>query len=374
VDKTSTKSPEEERLWPLSDSGRPARFYRQLVMTTLTVVLVAALVFLLDRFAAVLQQLLTAGFLAYIILPVQRWLVRYHVPGPLAFLVIVAAILCLGGVLALAIQASFADLSAKLPAYQKSFAQLVEDLARDVPGLEEYVIQPLLKRDASPADRGVQTLRSALSTLVGFVGNAFVVLIYLVFLLAEQAGVRGRIAQAFGPERAPYVLGIVAQINESIAQYISVKTLMSVLGGVLTTAILYGFGVDYAVLWGVLAFLLNYIPYLGSLVATVLPVLLALVQFQSLGYALVLLVALGVMQNGIAYGIEPFLASSRLNLSPLVIILALAFWGALWGLIGVILAVPLTVTIKIVLENIPATRYLAILMSHAASGEGIGAR
>jgi predicted PurR-regulated permease PerM len=334
--------------------------------------LVAALVFLLDKFAAVLQQLLTAGFLAYIILPVQRWLVRYHVPGPVAFLVIIAAILCLGGGLALALQASFEDLSAKLPAYQQSFARLVEDFGRDVPGVQEHLIQPLLKRDASSADRGVQTLRRALSTLAGFVGNAFVVLIYLVFLLAEQGGIRARIAKAFGPERAPFVLGIVAQINDSIAQYISVKTLMSVLGGVLTTAVLYGFGVDYAVLWGVLAFLLNYIPYLGSLVATVLPVLLALVQFQSLGYALVLLAALGVVQNGIGYGIEPFLASSRLNLSPMVIILALAFWGALWGLVGVILAVPLTVTIKIVLENIPATRYLAILMSHTAHGAKTG--
>jgi predicted PurR-regulated permease PerM len=346
-----------------------APFQSQLLIATMTVVLVAGLVFLLDKFGTILQQLLTAGFLAYIIIPCHHWLVRHRVPGPLAYLFIVAAILGLAGVLGLAIQASIEDLSAKLPAYQRSFSRLVEDLARDVPGFDEHLLQPLLQRDASAAGQGVQALRSALNTLVGFVSRAFVVLIYLCFILAEQAGFKERISQAFGPERAPYFLRIIGQVNDSITQYISVKTLMSALCGVLVTAVLYGFGVDYAVLWGVLAFLLNYIPYLGSWIATVLPVLLALVQFQSLGYALAVLAALAVLQNAIGYGLEPFLASSRLNLRPLVIILSLAFWGALWGIVGVILAVPLVVSSKIILENIPATRYLAILMSTSGPRE-----
>src|SRR5262249_479792 len=165
--------------------------------------------------------------------------------------------------------------------------------------------------------------------------------VYLIFMLAEQAGAGRRIARAFSPERAAYVMNVVRQINDSIAQYIFVKTLMSLLSGVLTTAVLYPLQVDYPVPSGVLAFLLNSIPCLGSFVATVLPVLLALVQFQDIGHAFLVLAALVVVQNGIGYGIEPFLAGSRLNVSPLLIIVALAFWGALWGIVGMILAVPL---------------------------------
>jgi AI-2 transport protein TqsA len=366
VDTESSEKHKAGRSTAPGEGAAATRFYRQLMIAAMTVVLLAGLVYLLDKFGTVLQQLLTAGFVAYIILPIQRWLVRAHVPPALAYLLIVAAILGLGLVVGLAVQENFADLTTKLPGYQKNFTQLVERLSKDIPELDDNLIRPLLHRESASVDEGMKNLRRALNTLAGFLSQAFVVLIYLIFILAEQAGVQQRIGTAFGPERAPHIRHVIEQVNNSIAEYLSVKTLMSVLGGVLTVVVLYAFGVDYPILWGVIAFLLNYIPYLGSLAATVLPVLLAVVQFQSLGYALLLLAVLAVVQNGIGYGIEPFVAGSRLNLSPLVIILALAFWGALWGIVGMILAVPLVVTIKIILENIPATRPLAILMSHGA--------
>ena len=129
--------------------------------------------------------------------------------------------------------------------------------------------------------------------------------------------------------------------------------------------ILFAFGVDYAVVWGLIAFLFNYIPYLGSFVATVLPVLLSLVQFENQGLTLAILVLLLVMQNAIGYLIEPRLAGKRLDLSPLVIILSLAFWGSLWGIVGMILAVPLVVTIKSILEQTAPTQPLARMLSNA---------
>jgi predicted PurR-regulated permease PerM len=124
------------------------------------------------------------------------------------------------------------------------------------------------------------------------------------------------------------------------------------------------FGVDYPIFWGIVAFLLNFIPYLGSWVAVALPVLLSLVQFESPWRAVILLLILLSIQNAIGYAIEPSIAGSRLNLSPLVIILSLAFWGTLWGIVGMILAVPLVVVIKSILENIPETRPLATMLSN----------
>jgi predicted PurR-regulated permease PerM len=348
---------------PPAEWAPATRFYRQLMTTTLSLVLLAVLVFLLEKFATILQQLLTAVFLVYMILPVHRWLERHRVPSAAAYLVITLLLFGLTTAVVLAVQASVADLMTKLPTYRANCLAMVERLTARLPEHGEKLIDPLIHREGLTVDQTFAALRGAVETLAGFLGQAFVVLVYLVFLLAEQAGGPRRIEAALGPERGRFVLGVVRQVNDSIAEYLWVKTVMSLLTGVLTTAVLYAFGVDYPVLWGVVAFLLNYIPYLGSLLATVLPVLLGLVQTQSFTHALLLLLVLSVVQNGIGYGIEPFLTGSRLNLSPLMIILALAFWGALWGIVGMILAVPLVVTARIALANIPATRPLAALMT-----------
>jgi predicted PurR-regulated permease PerM len=335
------------------------------MVTTLTLVLLAVLVYLLEKFATILQQLLTAAFLAYMLLPVHRWLVRHRFPSAVAYLLITLLLFGLITAVVLAVQASVADLKTKLPTYRANCMEMVERVTTRLPGVEEKLIEPLRHREGLTVDQTFSALRGALEALAGFLGEAFVVLVYLIFLLAGLAGGPRRIEAALGPDRGPFVLGVVRQINDSIAEYLWVKTVMSVLIGVLTTVVLYAFGVDYAILWGVVAFLLNYIPYLGSLVAMVLPTLLALVQSQSLPHALLLLAVLAVVHNGIGYGLEPLMAGNRLNLSPLIIILALAFWGALWGIVGMILAVPLVVTVKIILENIPATRPLAALMAGA---------
>jgi predicted PurR-regulated permease PerM len=132
--------------------------------------------------------------------------------------------------------------------------------------------------------------------------------------------------------------------------------------GLLTTVVLLIFGVDFAFTWGALAFLFNYIPYLGSLIATLLPILLALVQFDSWWQAAVIGVVLVGMQEFLGMVVEPKMAGAKLGVSPLLIILSLAFWGVVWGIVGMILAVPLLVAIKIVLDSIPATQPVAKLM------------
>ena len=129
--------------------------------------------------------------------------------------------------------------------------------------------------------------------------------------------------------------------------------------------LLWIFGVDYAVLWGVIAFVLNYIPYIGAAIAVLIPTLLAMLQTGSPGLGLFLiLIVLNVIHGVIGYWLEPVLAGDRLDLSPLVFIVSLAFWATVWGVVGMIMAVPLMVSVKIVLENIPATRPLANLLAN----------
>jgi AI-2 transport protein TqsA len=253
-------------------------------------------------------------------------------------------------------------LQIKLPEYEQSLVRLLDKAMDQLPALGSK--HAGLDDEMLGLEKGTKFAQAALGTLSNFLSQAFVVLIYLVFMLAERAGLRERLDKAFAAQRVQEIEDVIQRINAAITQYIVVKTCMGLLAGVLTAAVLLAFGVDYALLWGILAFLFNYIPYLGSIVASVLPVLLSLVQFEDPLVTLCILGLLLLVQNLIGYLIEPRLAGRRLDLSPLVIIVSLAFWGSLWGIIGMILAVPLVVVIKTILEHMLPTRPLARMLSN----------
>ena len=139
--------------------------------------------------------------------------------------------------------------------------------------------------------------------------------------------------------------------------------MVSALTGIISYIILLWVGVDYAPFWALLIFMLNYIPTIGSMVAVLLPTTLALVQFDTFGPFVTLLVSLGTVQVLIGNVLEPRLMGSSLNLSPLVVILALSLWGQMWGVTGMFLSVPITVISMIVLANFPQTRAIAVAMS-----------
>ncbi|HDL18350.1 MAG TPA: AI-2E family transporter [Bacteroidetes bacterium] len=141
------------------------------------------------------------------------------------------------------------------------------------------------------------------------------------------------------------------------------KTLISLATGLIATIILIVFGVDFAVVWGMLTFLLNYIPNIGSIIATAPPILVAFLQFDSFLRPLWITVLLLLVQMAMGNIIEPKFMGKSLDLSPLVVILFLIFWGFLWGIVGMILAVPIAATIKIVTANFPALRPVSVLMS-----------
>jgi predicted PurR-regulated permease PerM len=368
------KSPRDVAVLPLIpgaghgstvDRKTGVQFQKQLNFLAAGLIVLVATVYLLQTFAGVLQQLLVAVFLVYLIMPPYRWLVRRNVSPLLSAILILAGILIAFSALGVVIGNSVVELEARLPAYEEAVARLINKAAAQFPGLPAEALAPWKHGPPLELDQVTQLARAALRNLSDFLSRFFVVLVYLLFILAERAGFRQRMAVAFQPERAQHIHELVQRINASITQYLVVKTLMSLLGGVLTWAVLIAFGVDYAVMWGLIAFLFNYIPYLGSFIATVLPVLLSLVQFENPVLTLAILALLLIVQNAIGYLIEPRLAGKRLDLSPLVIILALAFWGSLWGIVGMILAVPLVVTIKSILEQMAPTQPLARMLSNA---------
>ncbi len=348
----------------------PAHFQRQLTIATLAILLVVLLGFVLYVCASILQPLFIAGLLVYLILPVHRRLVRWRVPSVVAYLLIVVAVLALFlGIGRLAYQ-NFAELLGKrLSVYEERVDRLARQvlggLPFEVPDLENWHLRNLLTFDIGPDSRVRSVLRAAVGNFLEFLTATFVVLVYLIFLIAERVSLPARLVRAFGEARAREIMAVVEAINRGVHDYIALKTFVSALQGVLSFTVLAAFGVEFAVMWGVLIFLFNFIPYLGSLVAVSLPVILSFLQYDEEPWKpLLITVLLLVIQRVVDNYIEPRLAGHKLGLSPLIVILALAFWGWLWGIVGMILAVPLTVIGKIILANIRETRPLATLISN----------
>ena len=198
------------------------------------------------------------------------------------------------------------------------------------------------------------------NTFFGFIGQGVLVLLFLLFMLFESARFHEKAEKAFG-EDSP-VLDTVRCISRDLKVYMLWKTGISFITGFLTAMACLVFGVDFPFFWGLIAFGLNFIPNLGSIVAAVLPCLLALFQFDSPFRALGLLLTLVGMQNVMGSLIEPKLMGRSLSLSPLLLLLSLVFWGWLWGVVGMILAVPFAVTIKICCQHIPGLQPVATLM------------
>lgn len=245
------------------------------------------------------------------------------------------------------------------PGYQGNVTKILDKFSQ-LTGVE---VAPAIKQWAAQQNLGA-LIGGIAAGIMSLAGNAGMVAIYVVFLLLEQRFFNAKMKMMF-PDAAKRkrVQEVLDHIQRQIRQYIYLKTLVSALTGILSWAILVWVGVDYAPFWALLIFILNFIPTIGSLVAIMLPTLLALVQFDTFGPFLILLGSLGAVQMLIGNVLDPRLTGSSLNLSPLVVILALSLWGQIWGVIGMFLSVPITVIGMIVLANIPATRPIAVALS-----------
>lgn len=359
---------------PTAATTRPLGFDERLHSLAMSLLIVAVLVFLLREFAAVLQPLLIAVFLGYLTAPVRRWLTGRGVPRLVAQGLIALAVLAGLALLTYLVYASLRDFRTRLPEYEANFEREALRVAARIPIVEPGQAQAVVSAffaDPERVNRALSSLfGSTLDSLASTLGLLGAVVVFLLFLIAEQATWPARVSRALSDERAGQVLRVAHAINRSISEYVAVKTLASLLTAALTLVALWAFDVDFSLLWGLLTFLANFVPYVGSFFAVLLPVLLDLVQSGSYAHAAALLIILIGVQQFIGIVVEPRLIGERLDLSPLMVILSLAFWGTLWGVPGMILAVPLVVVVRTTLAHIPQTTYLAALVAHPVPRPG----
>jgi AI-2 transport protein TqsA len=202
-------------------------------------------------------------------------------------------------------------------------------------------------------------------SFTGIARDSLLIVIYVLFLLFEQGNFNRKLSAFIGDaQKEKRVLRIITQIKADIRKYISIKFLASATTGILSYLLLNSLDINFAVIWALLIFLLNFIPTIGSIVATIFPSLMALAQSND-GFGLFFAVLFGITALQILIGniIEPRITGHSLNLSPVVILFNLALWGAIWGVPGMFLCVPLLIITTIVLAHFPRTRAIAVLLS-----------
>ncbi len=307
---------------------------------------------------AILVPFLLSIFIAVITTPFLFWLQRLRVPSMVAVILIIGVIVALVVGLGILISSSLDDFLSNLPIYE---LRLRDELVLVLNWLQNFGIE--ISRDALleyfDPGKAMQLAGTTLKGVGNVLSNLFLILLTVVFILFEASGFRAKLQTILeDPDRS---LPHFSRFSDTLKQYMVIKTLVSIATGILIAIWLAILGVDYPLLWGVLAFALNYIPNIGSIIAAVPAVLLALIQIDG---QTALLVAAGYVVVNLVMGnaIEPRFMGRHLGLSTLVVFLSLVFWGWVLGPVGMLLSVPLTMTVKIALESQESTKWLAIML------------
>jgi AI-2 transport protein TqsA len=309
----------------------------------------------------ILVPVALAAFLTVTAMPLLTELRRYRVPTflaiPIVLLLIIGLLVAIGAIAT----NSLLEMREALPRYVVRFAELYTELLAWLAGHRIVLPAPAQEMLIQP----VQIVNLATGFLLGFAGFmslVFLVALITLFLLAESVGIPRKIRLASGGSEAD--LSRYGRIMEQVQRYLAIKTVTSITTGVLIGLWALIVGLDFPLFWGLTAFLLNYVPTIGSLIAAVPAVLLALVQ---LGPGGALLVAGGYLAVNTVIGslIEPAVMGRGLGLSPFIVLMSLLFWGWVWGPIGALLSLPLTMVVKIVLENTSDLAWIAVLLGPA---------
>jgi AI-2 transport protein TqsA len=308
--------------------------------------------------APLLVPFALAGFVTLASLPALSWLLRRNVPRAVAVAVCVILDSTLLALFGWIIVLSATEVALTMPAYLVRIEAIEATLLTRIQGWG-FDAERLRAADLVRPDRWFEMAASAVQGITSLITGLLLVLLFLIFMLSEVAGFPDKLRAALG-ERAPDVHRFAPVVAE-VREYLALKTLISLATGVLIGSSTYLLGLDFALLWGLLAFLLNYIPNIGSILAALPAGLVALLQLGPGAAVAVMGIYLAVNMI-LGNLVEPAVMGRSLGLSPLVVLTALVFWGWVWGAAGMFLAVPLTMAVKIALEGGEHYRWLAVLM------------
>ncbi len=328
-------------------------FARGLILAAAVIVVIAGL----KLAAPIMVPFLLSIFIAVMCLPPIKFMRDHGLPFGIALVIVIAGMVLLSMMLGWLVGSSIENFYQNLPSYQERISGQwlralgwLKAMGFSIP--EQFAGETFDPRSA------MKLVASVLQSFGNVLANSFLILLTVIFILTEAASFNNKL------ERIGWSHENSDAYVKRLRLYMSIKTTMSVLTGSLVAGLLWVLGVDHAALWGVVAFMFNFIPNIGSIIAAVPAVLLAMVQID---VTTAMLVAAGYVAINVAVGsfLEPRYMGKELGLSTLVVFLSLVFWGWIMGPVGMLLSVPLTVSVKLALDANAETRWAGQLLGNA---------
>ncbi len=327
---------------------------------------VIILIFGMQAAKVLLVPFLLAIFLALITVRPMLWMQKRGVPSVAGALIIVTAMMLLLVIVGAIVGSSVAEFTAALPTYQERLDLLVQKtiafVAERVNG--DFSVETLGERLDPGWAMGL--VASILNGVGDVLTNTFLIFFTMIFILLEASTIPTKISAAFGKGADEFERPRI--FLDNLGRYLGIKTVVSIATGLMIGILTWSIGLDFPLLWGMLAFLLNYVPNIGSIIAAVPAVLMAALQLGAGGAMLTAASFLGV---NLLFGniIEPRLMGHGVGISPLVVFISLVFWGWVFGPVGMLLSVPLTMALKMALESDERTRWIALFLGSERDAE-----
>jgi predicted PurR-regulated permease PerM len=327
----------------------------------ISIIGIVVIFIVLKELQTIFIPFIIAYFLFFVFKPINDYLIRKKVPYSIAIILDLLIIVFVIGGIASIITQSFTDLGAQLPEYEKKLNHVVSSTAAswriDEPALKNFNADRFLKS----LDYG-GIAEGFFSSTFSALGSFLFIVFFFIFINTGHKHILESIENYFAnendssnessDEKSKFSVEETANnITDKIQKYLVGKFLLSLLIGFIYAVILWLFGVDFFIVWGTITFLLNFVPNIGSLISAALPALMSLVQFESFGYTLIIILVLVIAENITGNFIEPKVFGSSLGLNPLIILLSFLLWGYIWGVVGAILSIPLTSIFKIIIAN-----------------------
>ena len=322
---------------------------------------ILAVIGVLKVTASFIQPFAIALLLSFIFNPLVEFFVKIRIPRIIAVLIVLIMLLGISLVLGLILYQSFQSIVAEYGKYQARFLSLVNFLTT------EFDLPPNLISTSEITRTVAGILVNISGGFIGILGNVAVTLVFLLFIMMEKPFMKKKLREAFKHERTERIGVVFNGMNRQVSRYIIIKTIVSLLTGVIVYIGFSLVGLDFPFVWGVLTVLFNFMPTIGSILISGITTAFAVIQFFPNWNSAILAASVMILtQLLIGNILDPKLTGDSLNLSPVVILLALLLWGWLWGTSGLFIAVPLTVAMKITFENIPGLEFLGIFMGTGA--------
>lgn len=335
------------------------------VTTTNALIALASIVVIvagLKAASSLFVPFLLAGFIGLLCAPALFWLRDRGLPTPIALVVVLLGLFGIGAVFGGLMSSSINEFTRLLPSYQQRFESVLSAVTQSLTSFGiDFGTSP---KEANPFNP--QAALGLVGNLAGNLGsllnNAFLLFLTVCFILLEASSFPRKVREAFG--ESPEIEGRMTEIGAAIRRYLGIKTLTSILTALLAYIALIAFGIKFAPLWALIAFLLNFVPAIGSVMAAIPAVALAVVE-NSPETAAALAVCYLLINIAIGNFLEPRVMGEGMGLSPLIVVTSLVFWGWVLGPVGMVLAVPLTVILRILLGSQPESQWVAVLLGPA---------